>query len=193
MAKKTAGVLAIPQTDSAWYCAMRRLRTFIENDSGGYFRPWFVIVVAIETSVILFTELTENAMSPAELNQKLVKTMRKPLDGAMSKPHRPREIHFEEEGLAEALQPLLAQANVTARYQPQREALDALIKSMEESLFGENEIPGLLSQPGITPEQVGSFFSAASAFYQAEPWIELSNDDILSVKIAPQKNHTFWS
>lgn len=67
------------------------------------------------------------------------------------------------------------------------------MQEMEQSVFGgePDMIPGLLNQRGVSPEMVGSLFSAARAFYQVEPWTQLSNSDILAIQVRPQKQPYF--
>lgn len=195
MARKTKSPLAVVQTDDQWYCAVRKLRTFVQVDEEGeeYFRPSVIMVVAMKTGMILSVEIIREPISAQELNNKLVGVMLKPPKESEADAHRPQEIHFEDEALSKDLQPLLAQAQITARYQPQRENMDAMIQELEKSAFGDDEddIPGLLKQRGVKPEQVGSLFAAALAFYRAEPWVQLSNDDFLAIQVKTQKSPYF--
>lgn len=59
-----------------------------------------------------------------------------------------------------------AEVQVTARFQPQCENMDAIVQELEKSAFGSDAdaISGLLKQRGVKPEQVSSLFSAALAF-----------------------------
>lgn len=195
MARKTKSPLILPQTDNMWYCAVRKLRTFIQVNKQGeeYFRPSVIMVVDMNTGMILMVDIVKGPISGLELNNRLAGVMLKPPKGSGIAAHRPNEIHFEDEALVDALQPLLSELQVTARYQPQRENMDAIIQDLEKSTFGNEakEIPGLLQQPEVKPEQVGSLFSAASTFYQAEPWVQLSNSDILAVQIKERKSQYF--
>lgn len=195
MARKTRSPLALPQTDDVWYCSVRKLRTFVqvEEEGGKYFRPSVIMVVDLKTGLILMVEIVKEPIAGQELNKMLMGMMLKAPKGSGLLAHRPAEIHFEDKALAEALQPLMAEVQVTTRFQPQRENMDAIIQDLEKNAFGgdPDDIPGLLKQRGVTPEQVGSLFSAALAFFRAEPWVQLSNDDILAVQLKTQKSPYF--
>ncbi len=196
MAKKAKSPQAIPQTDDIWYCAVRKLGTFIRLDEEGdeYFRPSVILVMNLKTDMIQAVEIVREPISIQELNEKLQQVMVKPLRQFGVKAHRPAEIHFEDEALANALQPLLAQVQVTPRFAPQRENMDSIVQELEKSAFGGDagDYPGLLKQPGIKPEQAGSLFSAALTFYQAAPWVQLSNDDILSIQVKGHQDTPYY-
>ena len=189
MPRKPKSVSTLPQNENVWYCAVRRLKTWVEKEKGeGYFRPYAMCVVELKSEFFLGLELLEQAPAPEDLKNRLVKIMLKPDLRIPIEPHRPAEIHLEEQGLATELEPLLAEIQVGVEYKPQRTNMDALIKSMEESVFGDQgDLPGLLKQRGVAPAQVEALYRAAAAFYRAEPWIQLSNMDLLSIQVQPQK------
>jgi len=192
MARKTKDPQTLPQTDDVWYCAVRKLRTFLRLDEEGdeYFRPSVILVMNLNSSMVQSVEIVREPVSAHELYDKLLQAMRNPSKQFGIKAHRPAEIHFEDEALVNALQALLAQVQVTAHFAPQRENMDAVVRELEKGVFGDNaeDLPGLLNQPGVNPEQVGSLFAAALTFFQTEPWVQLSNDDILAIQIESQKN-----
>ncbi len=192
MAKKTKSPLSLLQTDDQWYCAIRKLRTFIRVDEEGdeFFRPSVILIINLKSCMIQSVEIVREPISTQELNDKLLQVMLKPPKQFGAKAHRPAEIHFEDEALANALQPMLAQVQVTARFAPQRENMDAMVQELEKSVFSDDaeDIAGLLKQPGVKPEQVASLFAAALTFFQAAPWVQLSNDNILAIQIEGQQD-----
>ena len=46
----------------------------------------------------------------------------------------------------------------------------------------EDEPPGLLDMPRVTPEIVGRFFKAAAAFYRKAPWRLLGDENAIKVE-----------
>src|SRR5262249_46350054 len=52
---------------------------------------------------------------------------------------------------------------------------------MIEHVCGEPE-PGLLDMPGITPEQVGSFYEAAASFFEQAPWKKVGYESAIKVE-----------
>ena len=100
---------------------------------------------------------------------------------------RPERIFFEDRELARALAPTLQGFGIQAKYRHQPEILDDLLEHFNDHMNeGKAPIPGLLSQKGVNPNLVGSLFSAAAAFYRAQPWVELANRDVLAVSVRPQ-------
>ncbi len=192
MAKKTKSPLSLLQTDDQWYCAIRKLRTFIRVDEEGdeFFRPSVILIINSKSGMVQTVEIVREPISAQELNEKLLQVMLKPPKQFGAKAHRPAEIHFEDEALAKALEPLLAQVQVTTRFAPQIENIDSMVQELEKSVFGSDaeDFPGLLKQPGVKPEQVASLFAAALAFFQAAPWVQLSNDAILAIQIEGQQD-----
>jgi len=195
MARKSKSPLAVVQTDDIWYCAVHKMRTFVQEDEAEdeYFRPSVIIVVDMITGMILTVGIVREPVSAQEVYNTLVGVMLNPPKEFGASAHRPEEIHFEDETLVKNLQPLLAEAQVTVRFQPHREQMDEIIQVLDKSAFGDDadELPGLLKQRGVTPEQLGSLFAAALDFYRVEPWVQLSNDDILSVQVKGQKSPYF--
>ena len=102
MTQKPKSPLNLVQTNDAWYCAVRRLRTWIETKKGSeeYFRPWLLAVFHQNTGALLFMEVLQADPTPESLQGKLFKTMLKPAKNTVP-PHRPAEIFFEDRKLAE--------------------------------------------------------------------------------------------
>ena len=44
-------------------------------------------------------------------------------------------------------------------------------------------LEGLMKMPGVTPSLAGHFFNAAEEYFTAEPWIWLSNYDVLKIEV----------
>ena len=191
MATKSISPLTLPQANNAWYCAVRRLRTWVETRKGTekYYRPYMLMLIDQQSGAFLKMELLKGQPTPKELQKIIFKACIKPVKSSRTSPHRPEEIHFEELSLAKAMRPLLEEILVKSLNRPQREMVDMIIAEIEEGAFGNEEeaLPGLLSQVGVTPAQVGHVFQAAAAFYRAEPWVQLTNDDLLSIQVQPQK------
>jgi tetratricopeptide (TPR) repeat protein len=180
--------LSLSQSNDFWYCATRRVRTWIETKKGSekFVRPWLLIMVHQNSGTLLNLEVLQAEPTFEEMRDRLYKTMRKPAKDSVPA-HRPLEIHFEDRALVDGLRPLLAEISVTVRFQPQRKKIDELIEMLQLEMFNDEEnIPGLLKQPGVKPELVGRLFEAASFFYHAQPWLNLVNEDILAIRVDRQ-------
>jgi len=192
MAPKIKSPASLSQTADLWYCAVRRLRTWIEvkENNEKYFRPWLLVMVDMNTGHMLNLEVLQDDPTPQELLQALFKAMIKPAKGSGS-PHRPAEIHFEDRAKVEGLRPRLEEIGVGVSYKPQRKLIDELIESVQKDVFGgdEADFPGLLKQPGVKPEMVGQLFEAAAYFYHAQPWINLVDVDLLAIRVGSQAEY----
>ena len=195
MAPKTKSPMSLTQTDDFWYCAVRRLRTWIEVDKGSeeYRRPWLLVVANLNTGTLSNLEVLLDEPGVDEIHKVLVKTMLKPAKGSGS-PHRPAEIHFEDRALVEGLRLVLQEIGVVSRFQPRRKLMDEMINSLQSEIFSnEDDIPGLLDQPGVKPALVGKLFEAAEFFFREEPWINLANEDLLAIGVGSQKEPYYCS
>ena len=195
MAPKTKSPMSLMQTDDFWYCAVRRLRTWIEVEKGGeeYRRPWLLMMVRQDTGAILDMEVLLDEPGFEKILKTLFKTMLKPARSSGS-PHRPAEIHLEDRTLVESLRLPLQEISVVARFQPQRKQMDEMIDLLQSEIFSaEQDIPGLLEQPGVKPVLVGRLFEAAEFFYRAQPWINLANEDLLAIRVSSQSEPYYCS
>lgn len=186
-------LLDLPQTGDSWLFAIRRLHTWILSKRKEPFRPFLMIAINRSSDIIRGSALMEKSN---------IQGARKVLFSAMThsskeletKPQRPARVIFEDRDLLQALAPGLQKIGVQATCYPHNEQLDAMLKDLEANLNeSQPDIPGLLSGNKITPQVVGDLFNAAAEFYRAAPWIQLSNDDILSIRVLPQKEPNYVS
>ncbi len=186
--KNLKSILSLPQSTDIWYLGSRQLRVWITPKDKEPHRPYLMIVVNLGTGLMHDLTLTELPPSPSDVEKFLFATMKKPKKELQTKPQRPAQIFFEDNGLQRAVAAALQAAGVQAKYRPQSELLLDLVRNLEDHLRGERpEISGLLSQKGINPKIMGNLFTAAADFYRASPWICLANEDVLSIRVLPQK------
>lgn len=187
MAKKTKiNPIDLPQQPETWCFAVRRLRTWIAPEGEDPYRPFLNITFNLSEGIIQNFELGEKPIA-LKAQESLFSAMRKPIKGINVKPHRPTRIYFEDRELVEALAPALQEIGIESRYRPQN-IMNQLVKELEEHLNeGQPEIPGLLSQRKVTAKAVASLFNSAADFYRAAPWVQLDNEDVLSIQLPSQK------
>ena len=58
---------------------------------------------------------------------------------------------------------------------------DAMFNDMTEHVCGKPQ-PGLLDMPGVSPEQAGSFYAAAAAFFRLAPWKKVGYEAAIKVE-----------
>ena len=188
MARKIKSLLSLPQVNAIWYCAIRCMRTWIEIKKGSeeFVRPYVFAVIHQNSNIVLNLEVLQSVPTHDEVQRKLDKTMLKPMEKSVS-PHRPLEIHFEDRSLADSLHPILQEVGVVTAYKPQRKQMSQLLDEIHKGVFDpEDNLPGLLKQPGVKPEIVGKLYAAASLFFHAQPWIHLVDVDLLAIKVGNQ-------
>ena len=105
--------------------------------------------------------------------------MKQPLAGDA---HRPGVLEL---GSAEAWQALHAHfkdLGIESMSQDQLDPLDFLFEQLLQQLAGPEAPPGLIETPGMTPEQIGSFFDAAAFYYVKAPWCKLGDEVTIKVE-----------
>ncbi|HSF83948.1 MAG TPA: hypothetical protein VLA49_22155 [Anaerolineales bacterium] len=123
-----------------------------------------------------------------EAQKHLVSAIQHPPKGTKIKPHRPARVFFEDKILMQGLSPALQQYEIECRYRPQKEAVNEIIEELQIRMYAdEPETPGLLSQRKVDPKLVGNLFDAAAGFYRSAPWVQIGNEDVLSIQIPPQR------
>ena len=180
---------SLPQEKVSWFCVVRRLHTWMETKKGSdvWFRPWMVLVLHQNTGMPLTAFLAEVTPTAKWLHKKLTAAMRKPKSPGLA-PHRPLTIYFADRALLEAIRPLLVQMDIGASYKPRNKLMDQLLDELQAKFMDDTRaIPGLLKQPGVTPELVGKLFEAAALFYHAQPWVNMTNLDLVAVQVGAQQ------
>jgi tetratricopeptide (TPR) repeat protein len=180
-------ILGLPQSSDTWHFAVRRLRTWINEEGKTPLRPWLYLAASAQTGVIRGIALEEE-LTADQARQVLYQAMADPPGEFEYEPYRPARVFFEDQELYRAISPDLQAIGIEARHRSSSSLVDEIIESLEEEMRdGRPEVPGLLSQRKLTPKVVGEFFKAAADFYRAAPWVELSNEDPLAVRVGDQK------
>jgi tetratricopeptide (TPR) repeat protein len=61
-------------------------------------------------------------------------------------------------------------------------AVREVLINLEAEATGGRRLPGLLESPGVTPDRLRAFAEAAAAFYTAQVWGHLTNEDLVVVE-----------
>ncbi len=184
---KKKSPLDIPQTQDTWYLLVRKLRTWVGAEDGEPQRPYLSLAVNLQTGAIHGQDLGPRP-GPKEVQKLLFESMLRPGKGLEVPAQRPQRVFFEDREWLDELAPALQQIGVQAKYRSMKSDFDPLIQEMEAHLHqGNAEPPGLLAQKGVNVRLLAGLFAAAADFYRAEPWVQLSNSDLLAVRVAPHK------
>ena len=141
-------------------------------------RPWLVMVTSRTNDLVLAQTVLEEPPIPAALWDTLVQAMQYPAAGL---PHRPTEIQVPSDERWASLKPHIEEIGVQLAAPGVLQHLDMLFQNLSEHLAGKSP-PSLLDMPGVTPEQVGSFYEAAANFYQQSPWKKVGYETAIQVE-----------
>lgn len=191
-AKKNINPSELPQSTDSWYFLCRKIRAWVNSNSGEPFRPYVLLTFNLQTGMIRATQMLEQLPTSEEIHEMLFGTMAIPMEKRTSIPQRPKRVIFEDQQTFKNLKSALLEIGVDARYKPEKQFFDELIADLESS-FEQNEVilAGLLTQPHVTRKMVEALFKAAAQFYRSEPWVILSNNDLLSIKL-PTQNAPYY-
>lgn len=183
--------VSLPQRPETWHVAVRHLRIWIVPPDEEPSRPFVTLVLNLDTGMIQKTEITPDYPTSEAMLEILVQGMQESPESTRQKPHRPAEIQFEDALLAGALAPELEKIGVGTEHHPLPEVVDEIIQDLETHMRGRPEHPGFLSVKGVTPELVGGMFAAAAEFYRAAPWVHLTDQHTLAVRVSPERKARF--
>lgn len=155
----------LPQQDDVWQADFRQMPTWVRI-AGEPVRPWTILVANRTYDLVLGHAMIEATPTAEHLWDAVVQAMQHPLAGLSQRPAR-LEVRADERW--ETLRPHLEQIGVSLDVLPQLSLLGEMFDAMFEQVCGPT-VPGILTAPGITPEQVGSFYDAAAAFFRQAPW-----------------------
>jgi tetratricopeptide (TPR) repeat protein len=181
----------LPQYTETWYVTIRQLRVWITPPDEDPWRPFIVLIPNLDKGVLQLLEPSPDYPTSEQLLALLWRAMKEPPKGTKLKPHRPTRIQFEDAALAEALRPELEKLDIDAQQSPPLEGVDEIIADLEVSMRGGQDNPDLLSVKDVTPELVGGFFAAAADFYRAAPWVYLTDQHTLAVRVSPERQPRF--
>ena len=179
---------SVPQSNDTWYFAARKLRYWVALEGKEPVRPYIMITLNLDQGII--QDITIGAEPDfTVVHDHLISAMLHSPKGGKIKPHRPAGVLFEDKLLMHALAPALQQMDIDSKYQPQSEMVDEIIQELQAQMNdGEPETPGLLTHRQVGPHLVRGFFQAAADFYRSAPWIQLSNDEVLSIQQSPRQD-----
>ncbi len=188
---QTKDLMSLPKTNARWYCARRRLPIWLreedayEDGEDLYSIPWMCLAVDLQSGMILDSNLSTENPQADSIFHFLQKIMTSPKMPGLS-PCRPSDIHFEQKDVAEALRPKLQSYGISAFHRPSPEHVNMVYSDMTRMFRADYEdslLDGLMQIQGVTPSLAGHFFNAAAEFFTAEPWIWLSNYDVLKIEV----------
>jgi tetratricopeptide (TPR) repeat protein len=178
-----------PQVDEVWAVGARRLRIWVTPEDQPPYRPYLILVLDMTNERIVGQALADHPPDAEAIFNALQQAIRKPAPGG-GKARRPTSLLIEEAEWAEALAPTLAKLGIVIEVTG-LPITDEFAREISQMMNDDQpESPGLLDIEGVTPEYAAHLFSAAAAFYRAEPWLYFSSDEPIAIRVpssAPQE------
>ena len=166
------------RADDVWEADARPLPIQLEDPGAGG-GPWIVLVMDLTDDLMLAQSISDGPPGPDALWDLLAKAVEAP---AMGTPHRPAELHVRPGAGWEGLAGDCREVGIACVEVEEFELIDDVIASMLEHLGGGDDAPGLLDEPGMTPERVGAFFAAAAEFHRRAPWKSVAGEETIEVR-----------
>jgi tetratricopeptide (TPR) repeat protein len=193
MSRSSKRTLAqLPHLPETWLVATAPLRTWITPPDETPYRPHVVLVLSADAGTVRTSEITPAPPTASEVWDTLAKAMRRPA-AESGQPGVPQRIVVPDSALAKAILPFLADARLEmdVNEQPLPDEVNEIIRDLENHLRGRPENPALVSVPGVTPELLGGFYSAAADYYRAAPWIHLNNYQVIALRYPADGEYHF--
>lgn len=174
--KKPAEVL--PQGTSTWMGLRTPLPLAVEEHPEG---ADVAIWLDVDTEYVLASRIAPKG-SPGLLRETLLEAMHSP--AAPSKPGRPRAVAVEQEEWFAELEDVIEQHGVARAAQEDFSLLHDLVEAFVEAPRRSVPTPELT---GIDPAAQGLFCERMAALWEAAPWRQVSEGQMLSVEgLAPE-------
>ncbi len=170
-------LLKLDRDLDVWQADCRPLGSLVAME-GEMVQPWMVLVSSPESGLILAQALLMEPASAATLWDVLAQAMSDPSSGA---PLRPARIEYRGGPVWNELTPHLEEIGIECAEADELPQIDALVAHLTEHLT-RDEPPGVLDMPGVTPEQVASFYRAAAAFYRRAPWKKMGFEQAIRIQ-----------
>jgi len=193
MARSSArGVSQLPRLSETWFIIVAQLRTWLAPRNQTPYRPYCVLIVSMEQGIVRGMNVFPAAPTARQVWDTLVPAMTHPIQGG--KRGVPRRFVIAEHDVVEGLLPLFADAKLQAEVyeQPMPEQVMEIVRDLEDHLRGDRpEHPALLSVPGVTPELLRGFYSAAADYYRAAPWVYLNSYQVIAVRHPAEADYRY--
>jgi hypothetical protein len=167
-----------PQTDEVWQGAFFHMPTIISNEDVGVERPWATVVVDKQSCFVLSNELIEGEPTPEHLWENLLRTMAHP---GPRDPMRPSVVELSDSDSYDSLKPKLNELGIACVLRDELPELQEFCQALASSCGGPEKC-ALADGPGVTVEQMESFYYAAARYFEQAPWKHVPGEIPIEVR-----------
>ena len=160
-----------------WQGKCLRMLAWVTDEQGNSFRPMVPLWLdARQHAMSALEAVRPDEAGPASLLSRLMKF------AVEDRRFRPGCIEVSDPAVAEYLVSALAGCEIDVRLTSQMKEMDKVEADLASfHRRGMARVDSLLDTSGVTLEQVRGFAEAAAALYQAAPWLQLCEDDLIRV------------
>ena len=181
---------ALPQhVGEIWQADFRSMGSWVEVD-GQPVRAWMTLVTNRDEDLILAQDITSEEPGAESFRRQVMLAMAQPNDG---QPHRPSVIYVNSPEKHDALVPQLEPLGIQCVVCDELDQINFMFDDLSKHLAGPDTMAALVDVPGVTGEQLSSFYEAAAAFYQAAPWRSVQGDTAIKVVCEKFETDTWYA
>jgi tetratricopeptide (TPR) repeat protein len=169
----------LPESQDVWEGAMVALPTWVDTPDGDPYRPQ-AAVWASTSRPLANLKLLDPAHAAAA-DDVVLAAFAEMGTSAKLAGYRPRAVRVRDARLADMLHDALAELAIPVDVVDKVPAVDAFVDAMADTLT-ETPIPAALDAPGVTPARLAAFADAAKRFFDAAPWRDLQDGDLIKVE-----------
>jgi tetratricopeptide (TPR) repeat protein len=173
----------LPQrSNEVWQGGLVKLPAWIDNphDPGGPpYRPTGALWVSLRTGLLHMALPDAGEAATPELALKAL--IEFGLRESRGLNGRPSVIEVRDPQMRDALSGPLSALNTTVALVEELPVVAGALRSLEAAAGDGLRHAGMLEGTGVTADQLRGFADAAAAFFRAEPWRHLTNEDLIVV------------
>ena len=170
------------QTDDVWEGTIEAIPSWVDKGPNGEpYRPLAAIWVSTTRRLGHMKFLDQDGTVEASGAAVSLTVLADMATSPKLAEYRPRALHVRDAALAAALREALDGTGTGVEVVDDLPVVHTFLDEMAAA-SGSDDIPAALDAPGVTPERLRAFATAAKAFFEAAPWRHLTNDDLLEVE-----------
>lgn len=176
--------------DEAWLIGTRQLDIWVPNESGESCRPWVWLVVSPQDGTVVYSDMSTEPLTAEKWNENLEAAMRGPMVGEPRRPHLAVVRVADHRAMLDAtVSGGLVNCVVFEDFSP----WDAVADMMAATFSGRRPGTPYVEVPGLSREQLASFFEASADFFRQAPWQFTPADSIWKVEPFDRSSAPWWA